>query len=307
LKKSKDIISFGDDTIERPYYDTGLMGLNQAVDDSRGIRGGSIVQFVAREGRGKTTLAMQIVAQNQSTAKKIIYEGRPISAAIIDYEVSYDKRYAERQGINTAELIVIQPKTAEQGLDVLEQLLGEGLQLFIVDSISSMVPESEKDKEYSDAIKMAAIGGLLTRAMPRLALLVNHTNALLIMINQYRANFGMGADKKKYGAAALHHHSKIIIELERTKNNDFDARVKAVVSKNKQGAERLVTEYDLIYGKGIDLAAHVIDLALAADIIEQKGSWFIYNGKSVQGKPKARDEFSIVELTNQLRKKYEVR
>lgn len=307
LAENKGMFLPGDVDPKHTKFSTGFIGLNAAIGDIEGIPGGSIIQFVANEKRGKTTLALQTLAQSQKTSNlrqvEVPIDKNTISianAAYLDFERSYSRDYAELLGVDVGSLLVIKPTTAEAGLDTIETLLSEGMQFIIVDSVPMMMPKSEEDKNYDDNIKMASIASLLTRAMPRLVMLADNADALLIMINQFRAETNQMSQKskKRYGAFSLHYVSKVILELERTKNTIHQADVQILVEKTKFGKEKGISALSLVYGHGFDRNQHIIDFGVEHEIVDKSGAWYYYDNEryKAQGIKEAKNTFPIDEI-----------
>lgn len=316
LKEFNDFIRTADD--DKPYdiFKTGLIHLNHIISADKGIRTRSIMQLVGGEKSGKTTLALDILiqAQRNKQLKEIEIEidkvKKTINAAYIDFERSFDKKYAITLGVDVDKLLIVETITAEQSFDIVETLLSEGLQLIIIDSIAMFVPESEVDKSFQDNEKIASNAKVLDRVCKRLLHLADFANALIIVINQFRANISTMSKKEKriFGGFTLQYVSKLTITLTRIQNSDNNATVRAFIEKNKMGREALSTEYNLVYGAGIDYKNHILTLAHDNDIIEISGAWYYYPSKEsakykAQGGTAAAKTFPLEEISEQIEKK----
>ncbi len=305
MKEYEEYLFSGDKDIEYMYFPCELLALNQAIGDSRGIRSGSIIQLLGKEGRGKTTLALNYVAQAQKKPIKEIMlpSGQTINAVIADFERSFDKEYAKSLGVDTSKLLVVKTPFAEDTFDIIEELLSMGIQIFVIDSIPMIIPRSEDGKSFTDAERMAASAGPITRFIKRATQLVDSAHALMILINQYRANISPMAhtDKKAYGPWIIGHQSKVILTLDRKSRSDEQMTIVAFVEKTKLGATGKKLEYDIIQGQGVDVAGHILGLAITYEIVDKSGAWYYYPSKNdpqykAQGLDNARDILPIEEI-----------
>jgi len=300
LKDYEEYLSLGSEEREHHYFPTGILALNKAIGDIRGIRGGTILQLIAQPGHGKSTLALDFIAQAQKTG---IYElelpnGQIINAVYADFERTFDKEYAQSLGVDTSKVLVIKTPFAEQTFNIIEELTAAGIQMIVIDSIPFVIPKSEEDKDYEDSEKIGAAAGVLGRFSKRIIQLADNADALVIYINQYRANISPMAhtDRKPYGAWAVRHAVRVNIELTKIKTEDTRIKVKAFVEKTKLGATGKVIEYDMINGKGPDYTGHILTLAQGYGIINKKGPWYFYKEQKAQGLENAARIFPIAEI-----------
>lgn len=292
-KEYEDYLISGDDTKDdRTYFPTGLIGLNAAIGHPEGMTSG-LIEIIGAEGRGKTTLALDILAHSQQRGLKMITapNGKQYNAMFLDFERTYDAKYAKTLGVDTEHVLVIVAPSAEVTFNIAEKMLETGIQFVIVDSIPMVVPMAELEKTYEDSPKMAAEAALLGRAVKRFNQLSATSDALIILLNQWRANISPMArtNKKPYGAYIVSHVVQVIIELERIERKNTWMTIEAFVSKTKQGATGRKIQYRMIHGKGIDYAGYIIDVAVDLGIVEKGGAYYYYPDKKnfthrVQGK-----------------------
>lgn len=277
---------------DRPLFYTNFPTLDRIIGP---IRGGSILQLLAENKNGKTSLAYAIIAANQGRANvvevEIEKEKALVNAVWVDVERTYDEEYAKQCGVDIDKLLVVTTDYVEDSMIVVESLLAKGLQLFVYDSVPASLPKTESEKDMDDSAKIASAAGLLSRWMIRLIPLVDNANALFIMINQYRANMSPMArsDKKAWGARALQYYSTVILELVRIKNEDGISTVEVKVTKNKLDAEGKSTQLYLVHGEGFDIRRDKLTILLDEGIVQKSGSWFVdtRTGNKVQGIEKA--------------------
>jgi recombination protein RecA len=294
----------GDTSKEHTYFRSSLPSVNVALGDLRGIQGGSIVQLLAEPGHGKTTLALDFIAQAQKSGKlkevdiKIGKSTLTVNAVFVDLERTFDPEYAKKIGVDTSKLAVYKPDFAEKALPALEQLLSEGLQLVVFDSVPAMITKDEFEKDVDEPARMAGSANILSRWLIRLLGLVDNSDALFIFINQYRANLSPMArsEKKPFGPRALRYFSKIILELVKIKTEETRSTIQLTVSKNKQAAEGMKVEYTMIKGQGVSANHDIMDLAIEQGIVKKSGSWFEYNGVKAQGSDSAIALFPMDEI-----------
>jgi recombination protein RecA len=287
------------------YFASSLPSVNRAIGDMRGIQGGSIVQLLAEPGHGKTTMALDFIAQAQQAGSlkmielKIPGKGSvQINAVFVDLERTFDQDYAKRLGVDVDKLAVYKPDFAEKALPALEQLLEEGLQLVVFDSVPAMITKDEFDKDVDEPARMAGSANILSRWLIRLLGLVDNSDTLFIFINQYRANLSPMArsDKKPFGPRALRYFSKIILELVKIKNEDDRSTIQLTVSKNKQSAEGMKIEYYMLKGRGMSSAHDILSLAIHYGVVRKGGAWYEYEGKKAQGMDSAISLFAMSDI-----------
>ncbi len=301
-KEYEDYLKSGDtDQSNKMRFPTGIPGLDLAMGDMTS----SIVEIVGGEAVGKTTLCFTILAETQRT-RKLVEIDTPMgsyNAVYLDFEHSYDNRYAAALGVDTKKLLVLSMTYAQQQFTVLEQLLDAGIQFVIIDSIAVLITQSEEEKTLNDNEKMADEAKVIGRAMKRINALAAAADALVLVINQYRANISTMAhtEKKSYGAWILKYLKKATIELTRIERKDTRMTIQAFVSKNKMGAIGKKIQYEIEHGKGIDIDQHILMLADFYDITEKSGTWWYYPTKQDaqykgQGEQNAIKNFPMLEI-----------
>lgn len=294
LKEQKAFINR---KLPETWYPFTLPSLNRMMDiegQNRGLRGGRMHQFIGAKSVGKTTLSLDILANAQRTGEQV---------AFIDFERTYDPYYASILGIDTDKMILVQTDTAEQGLDLAEDLVQAGVKAIVVDSIPAAVPKSELEKDMEDSATMAVSAGFLTRWSRRMIPILSNTGSICICINQFRANFSKMSPKetKPYGPLAFLHNISTSLEMRRIQNDDDESVVQCFVEKNKQGGkEREKVNIHMSYGQGIDYPYDVLTMALESDIIRKSGAWFYYGELKAQGMDNAKELFPIEEIRSKL-------
>lgn len=279
-----------------PVYPTGSLSLDLALGVG-GIPIGRIVEIFGQESSGKTTLALEIIASAQRQGAV---------AAFIDAEHALDAGYARKLGVNPEFLLVSQPDSGEQALEIVENLARSGgVDLIVVDSVAALVPRAEIDGEIGD-IHVGSQARLMSQALRKLTPVANRYNTTIIFINQIRIKIGVtfGNPETTTGGNALKFYASVRLEVRRSSNikngNEtcgFKTKVKVV--KNKVAPPFGEAEFDLLFGEGIDKTGEIVDVAERMNIIERSGTWYSYNGKSLgQGRDQARQ--SLLE-ENQLR------
>lgn len=257
-----------------------------SIDAALGIGGypmGRIIEIYGPESSGKTTLALHAIAEVQKTGGK---------AAFIDAENAIDPRYAQNLGVNIENLILSQPDSGEQALEITELLIKSGaIDLIVVDSVAALVPQAELDGEMSDA-HVGLQARLMSKAMRKLAGVMNRSACTVIFINQLREKVGImfGNPETTSGGRALKFYASIRLDVRKSEaikngNDIIGNKVNVKVVKNKVAAPFKTAVIEIMYGEGISKLSEVIELGVVHDIIEKSGSWFAYKGEKIgQGK-----------------------
>jgi recombination protein RecA len=270
-------------------YSTGSLGLDLALGVG-GLPKGRITEIYGPESAGKTTLAMHVIANAQKSGG---------ICAVIDAEHAFDREYARKLGIDVDKLLINQPDNGEQALEVTDRLIESGsVDVVLVDSVAALVPKSELEGEMGDS-KMGSQARLMGQAMRKLAGKVSKTNTILIFINQLREKIGImfGNPETTSGGNALKFYASIRLDIRKIgvlKDGDFITgnHIKVKVVKNKVAPPFKVTEFDILYGEGIDSIGELVDVAVALEIVKKSGSWYAYGQDKIgQGREQVRNLF----------------
>ncbi|MBR6745074.1 MAG: recombinase RecA [Clostridia bacterium] len=285
---------------------TGSLTLDLALGIG-GVPKGRIVEIFGPESSGKTTVALHIAAEVQKLGGE---------AAFIDAEHALDPFYAKALGVNIDNLLVSQPDSGEQALEITDALVRSGaVDVVVVDSVAALVPQQEIDGEMGSS-HVGLQARLMSQALRKLSGSISKTNCVVIFINQLREKVGVmyGNPETTTGGRALKFYASVRIDvrkIENLKQGDevFGNRVKCKVVKNKVAPPFRVAEFDIIYGKGISKAGEIIDVAIELGMIQKNGSWFSYNGEKVaQGKENTKKAIAENEaLMKELEEKIKLR
>ena len=277
-----------------------------ALDVALGIGGypkGRIIEIYGPESSGKTTFALHAIAEAQKAGGKV---------AFIDAENSLDPQYAAHLGVDINELLLSQPDNGEQALEITEALVRSGaISVIVIDSVAALVPKAEIEGEMGDS-QVGLQARLMSKALRKLAGVINKTNTIAIFINQLREKVGVayGNPEVTPGGRALKFYSSIRLDIRRSEQIKLGAdivgnKVKVKVVKNKMAPPFKTCEVDIMYGTGISHEGELIDLGSQADIIQKSGAWYAYNGEKIgQGKENVKDYLKAnPTITDEINKK----
>ncbi len=283
---------------------TGSLGLDIALGVG-GLPRGRVIEIYGPESSGKTTLTLQVIAEMQKLSGV---------CAFIDAEHALDTQYAQKLGVNLQELLISQPDTGEQALEIVDALVRSGsVDLIVIDSVAALTPKAELEGEMGDALP-GLQARLMSQALRKLTATINKTNTTVIFINQIRMKIGVmfGNPETTTGGNALKFYASVRLDIRRTgsiKKGDevIGNETKVKIVKNKVAPPFKTAEFDILYGEGISREGEIIDMGVEARILDKSGAWYAYNGEKIgQGKDNAREFLRenpdlAVEIENKVR------
>jgi len=266
---------------------TGSLGLDVALGVG-GLPRGRVVEIYGPESSGKTTLTLQVIAEMQKINGV---------CAFIDAEHALDIQYAQKLGVNLQELLISQPDTGEQALEIVDALVRSGsVDLIVIDSVAALTPKAELEGEMGDSLP-GLQARLMSQALRKLTATIKKTNCMVIFINQIRMKIGVmfGSPETTTGGNALKFYSSVRLDIRRIgaikKGEEvIGSETKVKVVKNKVASPFKTAEFDILYGEGISREGEIIDMGVIAKVVEKSGSWYAYKGEKIgQGKDNARE------------------
>ena len=300
------VMRYGDSQVEHDIkvVSTGSLGLDIALGVG-GLPRGRVVEIYGPESSGKTTLTLQVIAEMQKIGG---------TCAFIDAEHALDVQYASKLGVNLSDLLISQPDTGEQALEITDALVRSGsVDLIVIDSVAALVPKAEIEGDMGDSLP-GLQARLMSQALRKLTANIKRANCMVIFINQIRMKIGVmfGNPETTTGGNALKFYSSVRLDIRRIgsiKKGDEvvgnETRVKVV--KNKVAPPFKQAEFDIMYGAGISREGEIIDLGVQANIVDKAGAWFSYGGTRIgQGKDNAREYLKehpemAIEIENRVR------
>jgi recombination protein RecA len=266
---------------------TGSLGLDIALGVG-GLPRGRVIEIYGPESSGKTTLTLQVIAEMQKV------DG---TCAFIDAEHALDAQYAQKLGVNLQDLLISQPDTGEQALEIVDALVRSGsVDLIVIDSVAALTPKAELEGEMGDSLP-GLQARLMSQALRKLTATIKKSNCMVIFINQIRMKIGVmfGNPETTTGGNALKFYASVRLDIRRTgsikKGEEvIGSETKVKVVKNKVSPPFKTAEFDILYGEGISREGEIIDMGVTARILDKSGAWYAYNGEKIgQGKDNARE------------------
>ncbi|WP_246099152.1 recombinase RecA [Tepidimonas sediminis] len=266
---------------------TGSLGLDLALGVG-GLPRGRIIEIYGPESSGKTTLTLQVIAQMQKQGG---------ICAFVDAEHALDVQYAQKLGVDLSNLLISQPDTGEQALEIVDSLVRSGaVDLIVVDSVAALTPKAELEGDMGDALP-GLQARLMSQALRKLTATIKKTNCMVIFINQIRMKIGVmfGSPETTTGGNALKFYASVRIDIRRTgsikKGEEvIGSETKVKVVKNKVAPPFKTADFDILYGEGISREGEIVDLGVQYKVIEKSGAWYAYNGEKIgQGRENARE------------------
>jgi len=266
---------------------TGSLGLDIALGVG-GLPRGRVIEIYGPESSGKTTLTLQVIAEMQKQGG---------TCAFIDAEHALDTSYAEKLGVNLQDMLISQPDTGEQALEIVDSLVRSGaVDLVVIDSVAALVPKAEIEGEMGDSLP-GLQARLMSQALRKLTATIKKTNCTVIFINQIRMKIGVmfGSPETTTGGNALKFYASVRLDIRRTgsikKGEEvIGSETKVKVVKNKVSPPFKTAEFDILYGEGCSREGEIIDMGVEARILDKSGAWYAYNGEKIgQGKDNARE------------------
>ncbi|MEY4255880.1 MAG: recombinase protein [Pseudomonadota bacterium] len=285
--------------VEIESVPTGSLGLDLALGIG-GLPRGRVVEIFGPESSGKTTLALHVVAEVQKMGG---------TAAFVDAEHALDPSYAHKLGVNLDDLLVSQPDTGEQALEITDTLVRSGaVDVIVIDSVAALTPRAEIEGEMGDSLP-GLQARLMSQALRKLTASISKAKTLVIFINQIRMKIGVmyGSPETTTGGNALKFYASVRLDIRRTgsikvRDEIIGNNVRVKVVKNKVAPPFREVEFDIMYGQGISKLGEIIDLGVKAGVVEKSGSWFSYNSTRIgQGRENAREFLKAnVEMANEI-------
>jgi recombination protein RecA len=266
---------------------TGSLGLDIALGVG-GLPRGRVIEIYGPESSGKTTLTLQVISEMQKQGG---------TCAFIDAEHALDVQYAQKLGVDLQELLISQPDTGEQALEIVDALVRSGsVDLIVIDSVAALTPKAELEGEMGDSLP-GLQARLMSQALRKLTATIKKTNCMVIFINQIRMKIGVmfGNPETTTGGNALKFYASVRLDIRRTGSikkaeEVIGSETKVKVVKNKVSPPFKTAEFDILYGEGISREGEIIDMGVNARVLEKSGAWYAYNGEKIgQGKDNARE------------------